>query len=284
MEQKLTDISPSSQLLVQLKPQNLSATNKNRKREGLTKISIVFLLGLQIAISLLLGGKKASFQNTPYPPTKLAIKALSLGDEQFLFRYFVFNLQNAGDRLGNVVALKNHSYQRLYGWFIALDDFDPNSKIIPSIAANYYGASSNGEGTEWVIKYLIENGTKNISSNWRSLTYAAFLAKNIGNYNLITQATAPLIASQDAKIPLWAKTIGLFYLQNDIDETFNTLSTAQQQQIICNSWKFLQTLESEIMTQKTQQTNIEKDPIFASIIYARIQKVKSHSRYLKNCD
>ena len=244
-------------------------------------LSIILFFCSQIYFSILLKNNRSQFENTPYPPTKLAIKALSFGDEQFLFRYYVLQLQNAGDKIGFVTSIKNHNYARLYQWFIVLDDIDKNSKITPSLASNYYGSSADSESVKWVIKYLIENGLKNIESNWRSLTYAAYLAKNINDYNLIVKSTEALTKSNNSKIPLWAKTLGIFYLQNDIED--GKIQNLNQQQIICKSWELLSNLQQDILEKRVMEDQIQKDPIFSQIIYSRLQKVKQNSNYLKNC-
>jgi hypothetical protein len=208
----------------------------------------------------------------------MAIRALSLGDKQFLFRYYALALQNAGDKIGYVSSIKSHNYKRLFLWFTALEDFDPKSRVIPSIASNYYGAISEPEKLKYVIDYLIINGSKNPEQNWRSLTYAAYLASNINDYNSIVKATDPLTKTTSNKIPMWARVIGVFYLQNFI-KSGNT----NELEAVCKSWFFLQSLEKDILEKKFMESQLQKDPIFSSIIFSRIQKVKQNTHNLSRC-
>jgi hypothetical protein len=87
---------------------------KRLLRDYLFNLAIVLVSGFYLLTSFNLRFNRSTIQNTPYPPTKMAIRALSLGDEQFLFRYYALALQNAGDKIGYVSSIKSHNYKRLF--------------------------------------------------------------------------------------------------------------------------------------------------------------------------
>jgi hypothetical protein len=77
---------------------------------------------------------------------------------------------------------------------------------------------------------------------------------------------------------MWARVIGVFYLQNFI-KSGNT----NELEAVCKSWFFLQSLEKDILEKKFMESQLQKDPIFSSIIFSRIQKVKQNTHNLSRC-
>src|SRR5271156_5023120 len=70
----------------------------------------------------------------PDVPGRVAVKALSFGDEEFYFRLLALDIQNAGDTFGRFTELYKYDFRKLYAWFTLLDSLDNESDYMPFIA------------------------------------------------------------------------------------------------------------------------------------------------------
>lgn len=148
----------------------------------------------------------------PEVPSNHAVKAFSLGDEQFYFRYLGFKVQNAGDSWGRFTALKEYDYTALYNWFMLLDSLDSESNYISSLAAYYYAQTQNPEDTIYVINYLREHYKHNPVKKWWWLSQAVYIA----NHKLKDKDLALELAYEMHNLPpyvdmpLWARQMAAF--------------------------------------------------------------------------
>jgi len=250
---------------------------------GIFNIAIVSVFSMQIVLSIALRPFKPSFLQTPYPPSKLQVDFLAMGDKQFYFRYLALQLQTAGDKIGYITSLRDHDYQRIYGWLTAADDMDMKSSLLSVLAANYYGSTPKTKDLYWVAKYLTESGIKDPETRWRSLTYAAQIAATkIKDYDMLAKSIGPLSQIKSDKVPMWAKIIGLFYLRNGLKDD-STLTEDEKKEMTCRSIAFLKQVEENIFADKDKLKELAKDNMFVSIIVARIKDVKRHAKYIPEC-
>ena len=148
----------------------------------------------------------------PQVPSEVAVNALSLGDKQFYFRYLGFIIQNAGDSWGRFTALRDYDYQELAQWFALLDQLDPVSNYIPSLAGYYYSHTQNRQDTIYVVRYLVKHAMRDPKRKWWWLAQAVYIA----NHLLEDKALALEIAYQLANLPqtvimpLWARQMPAF--------------------------------------------------------------------------
>lgn len=179
-----------------------------------TDIFLYLLLACQVGLWTQTRDYKPNLAIVPDVPNPLAIKAISLGDEQFYFRTLAFQLQNAGDTFGRFTALKNYNYVKLYHWFLLLDTLDSKSHFVPSLAGYYYSQTQNVPDVKYVIDYLEGHVTRdeyNRYNKWWWLSQAVYLA----NYRLEDKQLALKLAYELAEtprndIPLWAKQMPAF--------------------------------------------------------------------------
>ncbi|NBU99032.1 MAG: hypothetical protein EBS19_12625 [Spirochaetia bacterium] len=123
---------------------------------------------------------------------------------------------------------------------------------------------------------MIQNGSKDVSKNWRSLTYAAYIsAQKLKNSDLLLQSATPLINYKSDDIPLWARTIGIFYLKK--------LSDSGNSDEICASLKFLHEIDKNILQDKNKVKKITRDNIFTTIIIERLNKIKANLGDASKC-
>ncbi len=158
---------------------------------------------------------KPNYDIVPHTPSKLSVKALSLGDEEFLFRSLATRLQNSGDVFAGFVALRKYDYQRLYNWFTLLDELNAKSNLVPALASYYYSQTQNKSDLHYVIKYLDERYSKNMNENWWWQFQAIQIAqKDLSDNDLALRLSYKLADNTSKDAPLWTKQMPAFILAN----------------------------------------------------------------------
>jgi hypothetical protein len=146
------------------------------------------------------------------PPSFLAAKLSSLGEDAFFFRSHTLALQHAGNLDGEIVPYYQMDYPHLKDWLTLLDRFDGEAEITPMIAARLYGNSQNGADTKYVIDYLEARALAHPLSDWRWLGQAVYLAR----FRLKDQARAQTLAhelgSMPISLPSWARDLEIFVM------------------------------------------------------------------------
>ena len=145
----------------------------------------------------------------PDVPGREVVKALSLGDEQFYFRYLALIIQNAGDTYGRFTPLREYNYDKLSKWFHLLDMLDDTSDYIPSLASYYYSQTQNTPDVRYIVDYLRAHAEWRPEQKWWWIIQAVYLANHkLKDKDLALDIAKPLM---DAKnIPLWARQFPAF--------------------------------------------------------------------------
>tara|TARA_B100001564_G_C20657861_1_gene680104 strand:- start:634 stop:1383 length:750 start_codon:yes stop_codon:yes gene_type:complete len=186
-----------------------------------TDIIFYIMLVIQVCLWTFTNNYKPTLGIVPDVPSKLSVKALSLGDEQTYFRILGYELQNAGDSFGRFTALKLYDYNKLYHWFSLLDTLSPQSHYIPSMASYYYSQTQNTPDVIHVINYLDEHASADLYHKWWWMSQAVYLAKHkLENDELALKLAYKLASTPRDDIPLWAKQMPAFILekQGEMDQ------------------------------------------------------------------
>lgn len=162
---------------------------------------------------------RLAYEIVPEAPSNSAIKILSFGDDQFLFRILASRLQNMGDVFAGFVSLKKYDYLRLYNWMNKLDNLDNNSRLIPSLASYYFSNNDNEKNLRLIVKYLDEHSSKNIDKHWWWLFQATEIArKNIKDLDLAMSLAQKLANNETQDAPFWTKQILAFIARDRGDD------------------------------------------------------------------
>jgi hypothetical protein len=192
----------------------ISENYQNILRKNIKKIAVsLFLLffAAQVMFQLETQHLKPNVHIVPPVPNKYLLKALALGDEEFLFRVLSLKIQNAGDSFGRFTPLKNYDYQEMYEWFKAMDTLNSKSKVMPSIATYYYAQTQNRKDVIHIIRYLDERATADLDNNWWWLFQSVYLARRVlGDEQLALKIAYKLSKNQDENAPLWTKQLPAF--------------------------------------------------------------------------
>ncbi len=176
------------------------------------KVFLILILFAQIFIWSKTNHIKPDMIIVPKVISKNTAKIISLGDEQFYFRYLTFRLQIIGDSWGRWTALKKYDYQELAKWFYLLDQFDHQSNFVPSIASYYYSQTQNKKDNIYIVNYLVHHSEKDLANKWWWLTQAVYIANHKLNDKKLALEIAYKLKNMPMKIktPLWVRQMPAF--------------------------------------------------------------------------
>ncbi len=145
----------------------------------------------------------------PDVPGKAAVKLLSFGDPQFLFRLLAMRMQQAGDSFGRNSPLRRYDYSKLYDWFMLLDELDNVSDLVPTLAAYYYSQTPRTNDIRYMVDYIYQHSLRHPESKWWWLVQATYLANHkLGDKALALKVATPLADIKTA--PVWARQVPAF--------------------------------------------------------------------------
>jgi len=163
----------------------------------------------QLAVNGLLRPLRPAIDEMPYPPSALALKALALGDDQFLFRLLAGWLQDFGDGGGRMRPLGEYDYHRVVDWLRITDSLDSESNAVFTLGTTYFGAISDPVRAPAQLKilteYFKEAGLADPARRSPWLVWAAIkIQHNVGDPVLARQTAEEMLGLQsDARAPYW---------------------------------------------------------------------------------
>jgi hypothetical protein len=182
-----------------------------KRRFFRTDIALYLFLALQVTAWFYMKQYTPNLKIVPDVPSKLSVKAISLGDEQFYFRTLAFKLQNAGDTFGQFTALKDYNYNKLYHWFSLLDTLDERSNFVPALAGYYFSQTQNVPDTRYVVQYLNEHASRDLYNKWWWMGQAVYIANHkLKDKELALELAYKLASTPRDDIPLWVKQMPAF--------------------------------------------------------------------------
>lgn len=167
---------------------------------------LILLLVTQVFMWYYTSKETPRLEIVPEVPTINQARALSLGDEQFYFRYLALDIQNAGDSFGRFTALRDYDYELLMKWFKLLDELDSRSQFVPAIASYYYSNTQNVEDNIYIVDYLESTYDRDPSERWWWLAMAVSIANfKLHDLDLALRLSFKLSNTPGGKIPRWAQ-------------------------------------------------------------------------------
>ena len=162
------------------------------------------------------------------PPGKQAVEAMALGETQVFFRVLGMEVQTAGDLFGRFTALFHYDYQRLYNWFVLLDELDPQSNYIPTLASYYFGQSQFAPDTRYIVNYLRQHAQRDITHKWWWMVQAIYIA----NHRLHDTDLALEMADEmrgHHELPIWVQQIPAFIYEQrgEMDSALEIMENIQ---------------------------------------------------------
>jgi hypothetical protein len=171
------------------------------------------LVLLQVALAFTIKGKRPPEAIVTPPPALRAAQAMSLGDDQFLYRALALEVQEMGDSGGRFSPLGDYNYGLLMAWFRLLDGLDARSDYVVSLAALQYGLTQKPEDAKLIAQYIREHAARDPAKKWRYLAHAAYIARHRGkDLDMALEIAKDLAAVDVPDIPAWTKQMPAFIM------------------------------------------------------------------------
>ncbi len=175
------------------------------------KISLCFILFLNIILWFFLRHDQARWGNVPPAPEIKYASVSGLGDSSFAYRMHGLMIQGLGNSGGRFEPLKDYDFSHLETWFLLQDNLDPVSDFIPYLAAYYFGGVQETEKLRSVLPYLRMVGLRPEGEKWRWLAQAVYLARyRLKDYDLALEMAHELAALPREDLPGWTKQMPAF--------------------------------------------------------------------------
>lgn len=205
-----------------------SVARRNRK-PWLAHIAALLICGtLQVGFWYKTKDFQPELDIVPDVPGRQAIHAMTFGDDEFYFRALAFMLQNSGDTFGRFTALRYYDFNKLYQWFNLLDELDPHSNMIPSLACYYFSQTQNVADVRYIVDYLYTHSTRDVAHKWWWLVQSIYLAQHkLNDPDLALKVAKPLV---NDKVPVWAQqmTAVVYEKRGEMEDAFRIMQTIQQ--------------------------------------------------------
>lgn len=146
-------------------------------------VALLGALLCQVVANFQLAPLRPAIDEMPYPPSPQAMKALALGDDQFLFRSEISWLQEVGDGGGRLRPLKDYDYGRVINWLREIDRLDPQSQSIFALGSTYFGAITDPvlapPKVKLLAQFFAEAGAADPAQRWSWLVWSAIKTQHI---------------------------------------------------------------------------------------------------------
>lgn len=188
---------------------------------------ILVFMAVQVWFTSEHRGLRAVIDEMPPPPTELSLKAMAMGDDEFLFRHLGRWLEFVGDGGGRVRALRVYDYDRVVGWMQALDQLDASrSDFVHEIAARYFGEITTAVDVDHsrvrkIVEYLRLVALADPARNWKWMIWASVKARKDLNDPILVKAIAHDLQSpelHDRRVPAWVRALPIRLYQFAGDE------------------------------------------------------------------
>jgi hypothetical protein len=177
-------------------------------------------LGLQIA-SQLTRPATLHREDLPPPPRSQALRLASFAETEAAARLAMLYLQSFDFGGGNAVPYQKLDYGRLVGWLEAILELDPRSDYPLFSAARIYAEIPDPARSRRVLEFVYRQFFDDPNRRWPWLAHAALVAKHrLGDLPLaLRYAQAVERHTTDPRVPLWAKQMEIFILEdmNELD-------------------------------------------------------------------
>lgn len=152
----------------------------------------------------------------PPPPRSEALRLASFSELEAAARLAMIYLQSFDYGGANRIPYQKLDYDRLVGWLESILALDPRSDYPLFSAARIYAEVPDRTRSRTVLEFIYRKFLEDPNRRWPWLAHAALVAKHrLGDLPLaLRYAQAVERHTTDPKVPLWAKQMGIFILED----------------------------------------------------------------------
>ncbi|MGQ0511048.1 MAG: hypothetical protein ACT4P9_10585 [Betaproteobacteria bacterium] len=180
------------------------------------RLGFALTLLAQVLVALATGGPSRFASDLPPAPSSALLRAASFGEPAALSRLAMLWLQAFDSGGTNETPFRDLDYGRLTGWLGAVQDTDPRSHYPLFAASRIYAEVPDPVRARQVLEFVYGEYLKAPQLRWPALAHGALLAKHrLKDLPLARRyATAMKAVAQDPSVPLWAKQMEVFILED----------------------------------------------------------------------
>ena len=170
----------------------------------------------QVLLALAPEARQRNASSLPPPPSGPVLRAASFGEPAALSRLAMLWLQSFDSGATNRTHYRDLDYGRLTGWLGAIQDTDPLSHYPLFAAARIYAEVPDPARARLMLEFVYREYLKAPQQRWPALAHGALLAKHrLQDLPLARRYAAAIQAvAQDPDVPLWAKQMEVFILED----------------------------------------------------------------------
>lgn len=178
--------------------------------------SLALALLAQVLLALAPEARQRNAFNLPPPPSGSVLRAAAFGEPAALSRLAMLWLQSFDSGATNRTHYRDLDYGRLTGWLGAIQDLDPRSHYPLFAAARIYAEVPDPARARLMLEFVYREYLKAPQQRWPALAHGALLAKHrLQDLPLARRYAAAIQAvAQDPGVPLWAKQMEVFILED----------------------------------------------------------------------
>ncbi len=129
---------------------------------------------------------------------------MSFGDQQFLYRLWTMDLQNAGDTGGRMTPMRYYNYSNVIGWLDALGELDPRGEHHLYLAVRYFSQTPETDDVRRLMEFVERDVARSPATKWFWLTQALVIAeKRLRDLPYALQISERLATLNPADAPNW---------------------------------------------------------------------------------
>lgn len=170
----------------------------------------------QVLLALAPGSRLRYAADLPPAPTAPVLRAAAFGEPAALSRLAMLWLQSFDSGATNQTHYRDLDYGRLTGWLGAIQGTDPRSRYPLFAAARIYAEVPDPARARQMLEFVHREYLKAPQQRWPALAHGALLAKHrLQDLALARRYAAAIQAvAQDPAVPLWAKQMEIFILED----------------------------------------------------------------------
>lgn len=170
----------------------------------------------QVLLALAPGSRLRYAADLPPAPSAPLLRAAAFGEPAALSRLAMLWLQSFDSGATNPTHYRDLDYGRLTGWLGAIQDTDPRSRYPLFAAARIYAEVPDPARARQMLEFVYREYLKAPQQRWPALAHGALLAKHrLQDLPLARRYAAAIQAvAQDPAVPLWAKQMEIFILED----------------------------------------------------------------------
>lgn len=181
---------------------------------------IVFTLSacLVMQVALKVGSKpdSPSAEDLPPPPRPALLRVAALGEPALLARLAMLYLQSFDYHGSNALPYRKLDYTRLIGWLRSVQEIDPFNDYPLFAAARIYAEVPDPARQRMMLEFIYAQFLLDPNRRWPWMAHAALVAKHrLKDLPLALKYARAIDRSTTSEdVPLWAKQMGLFILED----------------------------------------------------------------------